>query len=106
VLADRVGTMYLGTLCESGPTATIFNSPAHPYTAALLSAIPQRPGSNGRARIRLLGEPPSPISPPSGCRFRTRCAFAQDVCAESTPVLEQVGENHMVACHFPLTRAS
>jgi oligopeptide/dipeptide ABC transporter ATP-binding protein len=107
VLADQVGTMYLGTLCESGPTGVIFKSPAHPYTAALLSAIPQRPGSsNARSRIRLLGEPPSPISPPSGCRFRTRCAFAQDVCAEITPKLEPVGENHMVACHFPLTLAS
>jgi oligopeptide/dipeptide ABC transporter ATP-binding protein len=103
VLADRVGTMYLGTLCESGPTDTIFRSPAHPYTSALLSAIPQRPGAAARPRIRLLGEPPSPIKPPSGCRFRTRCAFAQDICAELTPKLAPIGDDHMVACHFPLT---
>lgn len=105
VLSDRVGTMYLGKLCETGPTDAIFDTPAHPYTSALLSAIPQRPGMVTRPRLRLLGEPPSPIRPPSGCRFRTRCAFAQDLCSEKEPQLTTVGNGHEVACHFPLVAA-
>jgi oligopeptide/dipeptide ABC transporter ATP-binding protein len=91
---DLVGTMYLGAPCESGPIDTIFGSPAQSYTSALLSAIPQRPGAAARARIRLLGEPPSPIKPPSGCRFRTRCAFAQDICAELATGLRPPGGPH------------
>jgi len=102
VLATRVATMYLGVFCETGPTEQIFTSPTHPYTAALLSAIPQRPGSPERPRIRLLGEPPSPIHPPSGCRFRTRCSYAQDICAEVVPELRSIAPGQLVACHFPL----
>jgi oligopeptide/dipeptide ABC transporter ATP-binding protein len=103
VLANRVATMYLGRFCEIGDTADIFEHPAHPYTAALLSAIPPRPGQvDDRPRIRLLGEPPSPLEPPSGCRFRTRCAYAQEVCAKVAPKLQPHGPNRSVACHFPL----
>lgn len=103
VLADRTATMYLGAFCEIGPTASIFNHPAHPYTAALLSAIPPRPGEVAkRERIRLLGEPPSPLAPPSGCRFRTRCPRAQELCASVVPQMRSVENGHSVACHFPL----
>jgi oligopeptide/dipeptide ABC transporter ATP-binding protein len=107
VLANRVATMYLGRFCEIGDTAEIFARPAHPYSAALLSAIPPHPDDTSeRPRIRLLGEPPSPISPPSGCRFRTRCAYAQDVCAKVKPELLPHGPNRSIACHFPLTEAA
>jgi oligopeptide/dipeptide ABC transporter ATP-binding protein len=100
-LADRVATMYLGKFCEEAPVESLFRTPAHPYTAALLSAIPSFTPT-GRPRLRLLGEPPSPIAPPSGCRFRTRCAFAQAVCAQVEPVKREVAPGHSVACHFPL----
>ena len=104
VLADRVATMHLGRLCEEGSTATVFDRPAHPYTGALLSAIPPK-GKPARttSRIRLLGEPPSPLHPPTGCRFHTRCSYAQDVCAEKDPELVPLGSAQKVACFFPLT---
>lgn len=107
VLADRSATMYLGRFCEIGETPKVFDAPAHPYTAALLSAIPPRPsqlasGAPTRTRIRLKGDPPSPIDPPSGCRFRTRCEYAQDICAEVTPEMRQIVPGQSVACHFPL----
>ena len=101
LLADNVATMYLGKFCEEASTDALFGAPAHPYTAALLSAIPTFT-PNERPRIRLLGEPPSPIDPPSGCRFRTRCAFAQDICAQVEPVKREIAPDHSVACHFPL----
>jgi oligopeptide/dipeptide ABC transporter ATP-binding protein len=107
VLAERTGTMYLGKLCEIGDTGEIFDHPAHPYTAALLSAIPPRPGQQTeRVRIRLLGEPPSPLAPPSGCRFRTRCAYAQDICASEEPKMRPIADGQNVACHFPLTKSA
>ena len=102
-LADRVGIMYLGRVCETGPVADLFSTPAHPYTAALLSAIP--PGLRGarpRERVKVVGRQPSPLSPPSGCRFRTRCVRAQDVCAKEVPELREIGTGQRVACHFPL----
>ena len=103
VLSDRTATMYLGKFCEIGKTASIFDHPAHPYTQALLSAIPPRPGqAMERERIRLQGEPPSPLSPPSGCRFHTRCVFAQDRCKTDEPQMREIGPDHSVACHFPL----
>lgn len=105
-LADTVATMYLGKFCEVGGTAEIFENPAHPYTSALLSAIPTPPGTPTRPRIRLLGEPPSPFAPPSGCRFRTRCAFAEDVCTTVEPPLRVVAAGHAVACHFPFASAT
>jgi oligopeptide/dipeptide ABC transporter ATP-binding protein len=107
-LADQVGTMYLGRLCETGTTEDVFTAAAHPYTAALLSAIPRlnsRADVTASSRIRLRGDPPSALSPPSGCRFRTRCPYAEDVCAEQTPPLAVTAGGHAVACHFPLTAA-
>lgn len=112
LLADRTTTMYLGKLCEIGRTDDIFTAPAHPYTAALLSAIPpglsqgRKDPTFSRSRIRLLGEPPSPLSPPSGCRFRTRCAYAQEICARIEPPMQTIGPKHGVACHFPLIQPS
>lgn len=101
-LADRVAVMYLGKIVEVGQRDEIFADPQHPYTRALLSAVP-RPNPSGRSerrRIRLTGEPPDPSSPPSGCRFRTRCWKADERCAEEEPVL--VGpDEHRFACHHP-----
>ncbi|WP_199429202.1 ABC transporter ATP-binding protein [Qaidamihabitans albus] len=105
-IADRVAVMYLGRVVESGPTEEVFGSPAHPYTAALLSAAPSLDAvrEGGRERIVLTGEVPSPVDPPSGCRFRTRCWLAEDRCAQVAPVAEaRPGEPaHHAACHLPL----
>jgi oligopeptide/dipeptide ABC transporter ATP-binding protein len=109
-LADRTAIMYLGRVCETAPTAGLFRSPAHPYTAALLSAIPPglrrdpKHGGVQRERVRITGRPPSPLNPPSGCRFRTRCPVAQDACAEVVPQPREIAPGHQVACHFPLAR--
>lgn len=102
-LADRTAIMYLGRMCETAPTTDLFRSPAHPYTAALLSAIP--PGLRGgvkRERVRITGRQPSPLNPPSGCRFRTRCPAARETCAEVVPQLREIAPGQLVACHFPL----
>jgi oligopeptide/dipeptide ABC transporter ATP-binding protein len=103
-VSDRVAVMYLGKLCEVAPPDLLYERAAHPYTAALLSAIPVpdpevRP--EGVAE-KLQGDLPSPIAPPSGCHFRTRCPKAQDRCAEEEPIIREVGEGQYVACHFPL----
>ncbi|WP_261166581.1 ABC transporter ATP-binding protein [Microbacterium sp. Marseille-Q6965] len=99
-IAQRVGVMYLGRLVEVGPTEQIFADPQHPYTRALLAASPVPDPSVTRERILLKGEPPSAMNLPSGCRFRTRCPIAQDVCAEVAPPRVTVGESE-VECHFP-----
>ncbi|MCE4025551.1 ABC transporter ATP-binding protein [Microbacterium sp. Au-Mic1] len=103
-LSDRVGVMYLGKIVETGATDDVYERPAHPYTAGLLAAVPvadpDAPVPVGAERVR--GELPSPLDPPSGCRFRTRCPLATELCAAEEPVLEAVGTGHDVACHFPL----
>jgi len=103
-VSDRVAVMYLGRLCETGPGEAVYKTPLHPYTRALLDSIPATDPGAGRATTTLRGEPPSPISPPSGCRFRTRCPRAADLCAEQTPQMRDLGGGHTVACHFPLEK--
>jgi oligopeptide transport system ATP-binding protein len=106
-VSDRVAVMYLGKLCEIGPVRSIFTGPLHPYTLALLNSIPSPDPTVGRRDTAsvISGELPSPLDPPSGCRFRTRCPRAADRCAAEVPELRQLGDGHLVACHFPLTAA-
>jgi peptide/nickel transport system ATP-binding protein len=102
-VSDVVAVMYLGKLCEFGPPDEMYEKPSHPYTAALLAAIPEPdPDVRPEEREVLIGEIPSPISPPSGCRFRTRCPKAQHRCAEEEPVVREIRPGRFVACHFPL----
>ena len=97
-LCDRVAVLYLGRIVETGPAAAVFDRPLHPYTQALLSAAPSlHPGAR-RDRIILQGEPPSPLNPPSGCVFRTRCPRAIDDCAQAIPPLRQLAPDHQAAC--------
>jgi peptide/nickel transport system ATP-binding protein len=101
-VSDRVAVMYLGRLCEVGPTEALYRAPAHPYTALLLEAIPVPDPAVGPPHSVPVGEPPSPLAPPSGCRFRTRCGRADRRCAEVTPELSQIAPGRQVACHHPL----
>ena len=102
-ISDRICVMYLGRICEIGPTDAIFDLPAHPYTDALLASIPQLDPGTGSGEDALTGDPPSPFDVPSGCRFRTRCPRATELCAERVPELREVSDGRFVACHFPLT---
>ena len=97
-LCDRVVVLFLGRVMESGPVASVFAAPRHPYTQALLSAAPSLDAARRRTRILLPGDPPSPADPPSGCVFRTRCAMAVAACAAAVPALGPVGPEHAVAC--------
>jgi len=101
-VSDRVMVMYLGKICEIGDADALFERPAHPYTRALLAAIPERATGIDGTEADLAGEVPSPIDPPSGCRFHTRCPRAQERCRTEEPVVEQIGDDHFVACHFPV----
>jgi len=97
--SDRIAVMYLGKVVELAPTADIFDRPLHPYTKALLSAIPIPDPDSGRERIILTGDVPNPVNPPKACRFHPRCPFVKDVCREVEPLLEDAGGGHTVACH-------
>ena len=102
-ISDRVGVMYLGNLAELASSDDIYRNPMHPYTQALISAIPQpKPKSEHTGKRQILsGEIPSPLHPPSGCKFRTRCPIAQPVCAEIRPEMTELRPGHFCACHFP-----
>jgi peptide/nickel transport system ATP-binding protein len=104
-ISDRIAVMYLGKLVEVGGSDAVTRTPAHPYTRALLEAVPSikdraADAPNGRGTLR--GEIPSPMTPPSGCRFRTRCPLAQDRCRDEVPLLRTIAPGHEVACHYPL----
>jgi peptide/nickel transport system ATP-binding protein len=101
-VSDRVAVMYLGRLCEVGPSEQLFARPAHPYTALLIEAIPVPDPDVRPAESVAIGEPPSPIAPPSGCRFRTRCPRADQRCTDEVPELRPVAPDQFAACHHPL----
>jgi len=99
-VSDRLAVMYLGKIVELAASSTIYRSPLHPYTQALLSASPIPDPTSRRNRIILRGDVPSPIDPPSGCHFHTRCIYAEEICSQQKPQLKEVGKNHLTACHF------
>jgi peptide/nickel transport system ATP-binding protein/oligopeptide transport system ATP-binding protein len=99
-IADAVAVMYLGKIVEQAPTEQIFRNPLHPYTQALMAAAPIPNPRAKRERIILMGDPPSAVNPPSGCRFRTRCRYATELCAAEVPALREIEPAHLVACHY------
>jgi peptide/nickel transport system ATP-binding protein len=106
-ISDRVAVMYLGKLCEVAPSDVLHSAPAHPYTRLLLDSVVTLDDDlgtgprSGSGEAKVPAEPPSPTDPPSGCRFRSRCPRAADVCADVEPTIRAVGPAHHVACHFP-----
>ena len=105
-ICDHVAVMYLGTLVESAPTRKLCSNPRHPYTKALLSSIPSLDPDDSKKAQKLEGEIPSPVNPPSGCKFHTRCIFAEDRCQREVPEWRELSQNHAVACHFAEKLAS
>ena len=105
-LSDRVAVMYLGEIVEMGPVESVLATPRHPYTQSLMSAVPEVDGTRKGQRVRLKGDLPSPLDPPSGCKFHTRCPLAIDICRHRKPVTETVGEGHSAACHRLAERLS
>ena len=110
-LSDRIAVMYLGKIVEVGPSEEVNSHPFHPYTSALVAAVPDIDASSAERSEdplagKIAGEVPSPIDPPSGCRFRTRCPFALDRCKEEEPLLRELAPGHWSACHFPLLQSS
>lgn len=104
-ISDRIGVMYLGNLVELASTEELFERTLHPYTKALLSAIPTTElDDKKRERILLEGDIPSPVNPPAGCKFHTRCYQCQEKCKKEVPEMRDMGNNHMVACHYPLEK--
>ena len=99
-VSDRVAVMYLGQVVETGTAESLYNEPLHPYTRALLASVPTGDPDQRLETVPLSGEPPSPVNPPSGCHFRTRCPFVMERCASEDPPLIPVGENRQVACHL------
>lgn len=99
-ISDRIGVMYLGKIIEEAPTESLFAEPLHPYTQALFSAVPGKNRGAGRERIILKGEIPSPMNPPSGCLFHTRCPHAMDICKREVPIKKEMSPKHFVACHL------
>jgi oligopeptide/dipeptide ABC transporter ATP-binding protein len=106
-MCDRVAVMYLGKVVEVASSEALYTFPRHPYTGALLSAVPVPTPSRGERRQRqlLTGDVPSPANPPRACRFHTRCPKAQDLCSQDEPLLELKGTENLVACHFPLSQS-
>jgi peptide/nickel transport system ATP-binding protein len=102
-ICDRVAVMYLGRICEVAPCEVLYSAAAHPYTRALLDSVPRLDPGQATPKIDMLPvELPSPLNPPGGCRFRTRCPRARPACATDQPELREIGPGHTVACHFPL----
>jgi peptide/nickel transport system ATP-binding protein len=99
-ISDRVLVMYLGEVVELGPVDAIYDRPAHPYTRALLASRPSMDPAQRRTVPPLTGDPPNPVNPPSGCRFRTRCTQAEDICAKARPRAVDIGAGHIAACHM------
>ncbi|MCB2114819.1 MAG: ATP-binding cassette domain-containing protein [Rhodobacteraceae bacterium] len=98
-LSDRVAVMYLGEIVEMGPVDAVLSRPRHPYTQSLMSAVPEVDAVGHKTRVRLSGDLPSPLNPPAGCKFHTRCPLATDICRSKAPVAETVGDGHVSACH-------
>jgi peptide/nickel transport system ATP-binding protein len=102
-ISDRVAVMYLGKLCEVASSEALYAHPAHPYTNVLIDSIPEPDPEADHSLGEIIGEPPSPINPPTGCRFHPRCPYATAVCSAEEPQLREIGEGHFVACHNPVS---
>jgi len=102
-ISDHIGIMYLGKIVETGTTREIYDSPQHPYTKALLSAIPVPDPTRKTVRIILTGDVPSPVDPPPGCRFQSRCYIKEKICRDEDPVIKNITATHRVMCHLAVS---